>query len=381
MAERAAFDLAEGQHSSADVGLAVVIAVRGRLALLERTLRSIGEAVRTADGLPVEVIVLWDGADDPSAQVAAFEAATGVTSRCEHVHAGQSVKRNVGLSTTAMPVVLCVDSDVTIHPSLLGYLRQVFADDQVDAVAAPVHFPTPRGRLDAAVASMPFRQAFLWAAGSQALSWAPAATIALRVATARRLGGFESVVAGSDAGEDVDLGLRWSGLLGHPAVLPCGKLASQHARETWQGWRETLSRSWRFGWVEGPLWRRHPGFRRQVLPPLLPLGLTLAVASRLLIPTRGPAVMAVLILSGYGWWTLRSLRGAQMPWTSLPHACLLWALFDLARTLSLWRQGTATGGIWFHAEQPAGEWPRLASLSWALIGLSLSWMLYVAVGR
>lgn len=370
-----------------ELSITIVIPVRGRLSLLQKSLDSIAEARDRAPMALSEVIVVWDGPDDPTPQIADFSHRTGVLTRCLLVEAGPAMKRNVGMAAARTDVVLFMDADCIIHPDLLRATADAFTSFNVHALAPPVMFEPPIRLLEVATAVMPYRQAFMWAGSAERLWWAPAATLALRRSTMERLGGFWSVKHGSDRGEDVDLGLRWTNHLGRPAIETCPSCPSLHVRETWQGLYDALERAWRFGTSEGYLWSRHPMFRRRRMPPILAVALTCLLAVTLLallgIPALGALVtgtclLCIWIIDEVILFNRSGLRSA-----ALPAGFLLAFIFEIGRTFSLWRAGTLTGGLWFHHRQPAGEWRFLALNGWLLLAVGfLLWLfLLLPIGK
>jgi hypothetical protein len=358
----------------------VVIPFRGKLTLLEKLLDSIAKAWSRDPIILREVIVVWDGPNDPTPFVVDFSKQTVLATRCLFVEAGPARKRNVGMFAARADIALCVDADCTIHPDLLQSVASAFTFPDVHALAVPVIFESPTTLLESATAVMPYRQAFAWAKSGTRQWWAPAATIALRLCTVERLGGFWSAGQGPDRGEDVDLGLRWTIRLGTPAVVTIPSCASLHARETWYGLISSCERAWGFGTTEGLLWPRHPAFRRRRMPPILAAALVSLIASAVLavfgILTQGLLITGALLFCIWGIAEVNLFRQSGLQPAVLPAGFLLAFLFEMSRTLSLWRAGTLTGGLWFHQKQPAGEWRLLALNGWLLLDFGfLMWML------
>lgn len=367
--------------------VSIVIPVYRRLSLLQRLLNSIAEARDRAQMAPSEVIVVWDGPDDPTPQIVDFSHRTGMAARCLFVEAGPAMKRNVGIAAANADIILCVDADCTIHPNLLRVTADAFTSSDVHAFAVPVMFEPPVGLLEFANAVMPYRQAFTWAGSTERLWWAPAATIALRKSTVEHLGGFWSVGCGPDRGEDVDLGLRWTNRLGGPAVATCPSCPSLHARETWKRLYDVYERAWRFGTSEGYLWPRHPAFRRRRMPSILAAALLCLLAGMLLtvfgVPALGVLAIGTLLFCMWIVAEVVLFRQSGLRPAALPIGLSLAFVFEIGRTLSLWRAGTLTGGVWFHHRQPAGEWRFLALNGWLLLGVGflLSLLFLLTTGR
>lgn len=374
-------------QSEPKTGISIIIPVRGRLGLLRRLLESINDAkARLPSAIGYEVIVVWDGLEDPCTEVTEFSKRTDLVCRCLFLQAGQAMKRNVGMASAQYSIALCVDSDCTVHANLLKRVAETFMNTNTHAFAVPVEFEPSRGLLETAIAIMPYRQAFHWAESGEGQWWSPAATIALRLSTVKRFGGFSSVARGPDRGEDVDLGLRWTKRLGQPAIVTDPTVPSHHTRQTWVGWLKALERSWRFGASEGPLWQRHADFRRYREPPLLLIALvSIAIATVLSALSVWPwGLLLIGFLSLIGWFALEvnMLLQSGLPIKALPAGLLLFSVFEVARTLSLWRAGTLTGALWFHHRQPIGSWKFLSWNAWLLLifGL-LMWLSSIISGR
>lgn len=358
-------------------GISIIIPSRGRLALLLKLMDSIAEAHKKFSAIDCEAIVVWDGTENPTEDVTNFSKSTGLKTRCLFVEAGPATKRNVGMAVAQYNVALCVDSDCTIHPNLLVVIAEAFKEpDEIHALAVPVMFETPQGWLETATAAMPYRQAFNWAERGERLWWVPAATIALRLSVVEQLGGFWSVGCGPDRAEDVDLGLRWTERLGFPAVVTAPNCPSTHARETWGRLTEALRRAWYFGTSEGYLWRRHPSFSRRSIPPILAFAVVLAIAAAVLkvlplSPSWHLLTLSVLLFFSWCAVELLKLNRLGLPPATVPAWLSQALVFDLARTFSLWRSGTLTGGIWFHHQQAIGEWWVLVANGWLLLGVGI----------
>jgi len=360
----------------------IVIPFRGHLTLLQKLLNSIAEARNRIPMTLCEVIIVWDGPDDPTSLVTDFSRRSGLKVRCLFVEARQAMKRNIGMAAAHADVALCIDADCTIHPDLLKLVIDAFASPNVHMFAVPVMFEPPIGLLESVIAVMPYRQAFAWASNGERLWWAPGATIALRLSTVERLGSFWSIGRGSDRGEDVDLGLRWTNRLGSPAVATSPYCPSLHARETWHGLFNSCERAWRFGTSEGYLWLRHPAFRMRRIPPILSMALLsllfAAVLGVLGAFTWGPLVTGALLLCIWIITEVILFRQSGIRLVALPAGFLLAFLFETGRTFSLWRAGTWTGGLWFHHRQSAGEWRLLALNGWLLLCIGfLLWMFFL----
>lgn len=113
--------------------VSVVVPTRNSAGTLERCLRS-ARAQRHANGdcFPVEVIVVDNHSTDATALVAA-----GLADRVEVCGPERSAQRNRGTALAGAPVVLFVDSDMVLEPTVCAEVADRLADASVGAVIIP----------------------------------------------------------------------------------------------------------------------------------------------------------------------------------------------------------------------------------------------------
>ncbi|MDO8363745.1 MAG: mycofactocin biosynthesis glycosyltransferase MftF [Actinomycetota bacterium] len=207
------------------------------------------------------------------------------------VNRGPAAARNTGLAAVATPLVLFLDTDVSLPSSTAdgqpgaGWLQTLlahFADDRVALVAPRVagapgpswlagyerrHSPLDLGDQPARVA-----------AGTR-VSYVPAAALLCRTEAIRSLGGFDPVMR---LGEDVDLVWRLSAA-GHRCRYEPAVVAHHRPRA---GLGEWLRQRFGYGRSAAALARRHPG----ALSPVRLSGWSALVWA--LVVARRPAVAA-----------------------------------------------------------------------------------------
>jgi glycosyltransferase involved in cell wall biosynthesis len=113
----------------------VVIATRGRPAVLRETLASLARC----DPPPAETLVV-DGSDDGSAEPVAREASV----RYARSHPGLTTQRNVALDLVEGDVVVFLDDDVEADPRLFASLADGYRDPDVVGATGRVAEPDLR---------------------------------------------------------------------------------------------------------------------------------------------------------------------------------------------------------------------------------------------
>jgi cellulose synthase/poly-beta-1,6-N-acetylglucosamine synthase-like glycosyltransferase len=122
--------LYQTSHAKAAFGpeLSVVVPVYNNAGTLGRCL----EAVKSAPGPTREILVVDDGSNDGSGEIA---ASLGVRTIRHHDNHGCGIARNTGVEQTTAPIIVFVDSDVIIHPDALLRISDFMAkQSDCDAV-------------------------------------------------------------------------------------------------------------------------------------------------------------------------------------------------------------------------------------------------------
>jgi glycosyltransferase involved in cell wall biosynthesis len=136
--------------------VSVVVPTRGRAAYLEVTLDSL---LDQRGGIPYEIVVVDDGADDATAQAVA--ARPGVRYVAHGERRGLNAARNTGLRESGASLIAFVDDDVLVPP---GWLEALAAGarrhDDAEAFGGPIrarfegHPPRGCGREDPPITTL-----------------------------------------------------------------------------------------------------------------------------------------------------------------------------------------------------------------------------------
>jgi glycosyltransferase involved in cell wall biosynthesis len=172
-----------------DPAVSVVVPTRNRAEYLSVTLASI----RSQElDVPFEVVVVDDGSDDATADVA---AAAGAAYHRHATSRGPNAARNTGIAASSAPLVALVDDDIRAPE---GWLAAVVAGaerhDWAEALGGPIHAslegPAPRGcgRESAPITTLDLGPAdreakFVWSAN-----------MAVRRSAIERVGDFDEAV-------------------------------------------------------------------------------------------------------------------------------------------------------------------------------------------
>jgi glycosyltransferase involved in cell wall biosynthesis len=227
----------------------VILCTRNRPALLAEALDAILPTLRPADSL-----VVVDSASDSDATREVAEARNVRVVRAERP--GLSRARNLGVASTAGPVVVFTDDDCRPQPGWLEYLATPFADDQVGFVLGQV-------RADVHDAHLPFdaarpRLANRFSGPTDPIELGNGACMAFRRTAWNAIGGAdERLGAGTwlRSAEDHDLFCRllhhhWIGVYEPDALV---------LHRDWRTHREVIRYNWGVGLGTGAmvakLWR------------------------------------------------------------------------------------------------------------------------------
>ncbi len=272
-------------------GISVVIATKGRVALLEELLESLDVARGRFAGHS-EVILVDDSSPEDAARI---EAACAVHD-ARRIEFGPSVaqKRNVGVEHACYDIVLLLDSDCLATPELLCEHYRAYADPSVGAVAGLLEFTGPDTWFWRAVANSQFVVCFDFPRWMPTVPWTPTANCSMRRDTFLELGGFDAGFPNKPGGEDVDLGLR---LTSSGSTMVCRPRALvYHQKKTWTTVRSMIKRLWNYGSADYYLMERHPDLLWCCYPrrTLLVLGMLALVC--LLSSFVGPVMLVGFLL-------------------------------------------------------------------------------------
>jgi GT2 family glycosyltransferase len=224
--------------------MSVVICTNNGSATLRESLAGV-LALRYPD---YEVIVVSDGSSDDSAAIAAGYGGVRVI---ETPRQGLAAARNAGLQAARGEVIAYIDDDAIPDPDWLTHLAEAFASGPYAAAGGPNVLPPGSGRVAQCVANAPGGPTHVLLSDRDA-EHVPGCNMAIRAASLREIGGFDSQFRA--AGDDVDVCWR---LLDHGqriAFSP-GAVVLHHRRSTVGGY---LRQQRGYGRAEALLERKHP---------------------------------------------------------------------------------------------------------------------------
>ena len=260
--------------------VSVVIPVLDRAGELARCLESIRQIDYPRE--KIELIVVDDGSQDDSAQVARSYGAQVVSSG--GVRRGPAAARNVGAAQASGELLAFIDSDCTASPGWLVELVHLFRDDRLAAVGGQVEGMCDSSSVDryeAVMSSLSLGSRERFGNSGDDTFYLPSCNLLVRRALFLSVDGFEDSM---HVGEDVDLTWRLRDAGWTIAYLPAGRIFHEHRSSV----RSFMSRRFDYGTSEGMLQKLHPKRRKRfVLPPLLGV------------------VLALLALAPYcSWWLI-----------------------------------------------------------------------------
>ena len=321
-----------------------VIPVRDDAGRLQQCLASIRSNAYPAEA--VEVIVVDNGSQDGSSQVATAAGARVLCRRELHV----SALRNEGVRATAGEIVAFVDADHIIDPHWLACATKHFQDPVVGATGSSYLAPPHGTWVQRAYGRLRGR-----VAGVREVEWLGTGNLAIRRQVFQALRGFDTSL---NTCEDVDLcnRLRASGYrlvsddrlrsihLGDPVTLPCLFFS-----ELWRG-RDNLRVTFR-----GPVTLR--ALPSALVPILTLLLMGLTIIGILAAAWGGPRLILTSLLGLASLGVLRALRMMHSDlgntrWRHLIQDFAVACTYEVARALALiWRASHRTRRVRLAAGQ------------------------------
>lgn len=273
-------------------GISIVIATKGRVKLLGDLLKSVYEARGRFDKAS-EVLLVDDSSPSDAAQI---EALCGEYD-ARRIEFGPSVaeKRNVGARAARYDIILFLDSDCIATEELLNEHFRMYTDEKVGAVAGLLEFVGEDTWFWKAVSMTPFVVCFGFPGWMDEVPWTPTANCSVRKDVFEKVNGFDQSFPDKPGGEDVDLGLRITGM-GY--VMKCNKKALvYHSKKTWIPVKAMIRRLWHYGSADWYLVSKHPKYLMNVLP-RKPLTLAAGLLAILLSTaiTLNPLLLILLLL-------------------------------------------------------------------------------------
>lgn len=301
-------------------GISVVVPTRGRVRLLERLLCSLDKA-RSKFEYPVEILIVDDSPAPARQEIEQFCRVY----QAEYLPGTSSVreKRNLGIRESRYAIILFVDSDCEVTPSLFDEHIKGYRENNltIGGVVGVTEFVGEDSWTWDVIERTQFLNAFSFANRMEFAPWATCSNTSYRKDVLEKLGGFEIDWPLKLGADDADLGLRL-GKAGYR--LRCNPNAvAFHTRETWNSFSAVWKRAFRWGRMDVHLYyRRHKDRVKVLFPGFRHLLFLLSLAS---------VLEAVIFLS---------------PWLLLSPLAWLMLVLAFRATLTLMWEKKRIGDFW-----------------------------------
>ena len=233
----------------------IIIPNKNRADLIVGLMESLSHARNEFDG-ETEVLIIDDSNDENKAVI--LEAAEKYNCTIIDKACSVSEKRNYGASLAKYDILLFLDSDVRVLPSLINEYAKVFQSKKAQCVVGALEFEGKKYWYWDVVKSTPFTKPFYMPKGMSELPWGCSCNIAIKKWLFNEIGGF-SLDFKYPAGEDVDLGLRISDGM-HIKIYSAPDAVVYHSNETWRHYKEMKHRVNIYGKADVLLVDKHPKF-------------------------------------------------------------------------------------------------------------------------
>lgn len=320
-------------------GVSIVIATKGRVALLRRLLESLVTARRNYGG-KTEVILVDDSSPQDAEQIESMCREFGA----RRVYFSPSVagKRNFGAQAAIYEIVLFLDSDCVATPHLIEHHLCRYTGPEIGGVAGPLEFQGEENWFWKAVTASPFVICFQMPNWGETSSWATTANFSVRKTAFLDVNGFDETFPNKPGGEDVDLGLRMTkrGYL----IANTQEGLVYHDKETWMDPKQMFRRCWYYGRADVYLVERHPDFSCSATPRRMLLSLLAEAGMLAMAPKKPLSMLSAAALWPAADWLTRSLLSLRFGFqkTDLPHQAATQLLNDTNQLGYLWE--CAAGG-------------------------------------
>ena len=238
----------------------VVIATKGRVDLLADLLTSLKTA---REGYPgkTEVLLIDDSASADAEKIQAISLFHHANYR--YFSGNVAAKRNYGANEAKHEILLFLDSDCLVKPSLFQAYNAAYKKNSVCAVAGPLQFVGEDTWFWKAIAATPFVIGFYLPNWLEKLEWGVTANFTVRRWLFEKISGFDEALF-QKAGEDVDLGLRIrkAGF----EIHSCQQASISHSKKTWTPPKDMIRRVWNYGAADYWLISKHPE-KAVMIPP------------------------------------------------------------------------------------------------------------------
>jgi glycosyltransferase involved in cell wall biosynthesis len=308
----------------------------------EKTLPACLDALRNQTQPPDEIIVVDDGSQDRTAQVARDQGAHVF----EQVHQGPAVARNLGVHQASGDVILLTDADCEPVPEWIAEMMRTLADPQVDGVKGS--YRTRQREKVARLVQCEFEERYDRMERLETIDFIDTYAAAYRLAVLREKGGFDPAFPQA-VSEDAELSYRL-------AQKGCRLIFNRQAAVYhWHpsSWWAYVRRKIRFGFWRMIAYRLHPGkaVHDSYTPQLLKVQIALLY---LMLGSMGLALIypkmiwaALITLVSLSISAISFIRRAERQDKELANPALF---FIFARTLALaiGVAGGLVGMFFFH---------------------------------
>jgi len=172
-----------------------------------------------------------------------------------------SVNRNIGIRESKYDIILFIDSDCIATPNLLSAHYEKYKTDNIGGVVGLTKFIGPSKIGYKLMENTPFILPFKFALMRDEALWGPTSNISFRRDVLLQVGGFDESLPIIAGGEDVDIG--WKVVDAGYTIKTNPKAVVIHRRDTWNGLKDAISRSFRWGRADYYLVQKHP--RRKII--------------------------------------------------------------------------------------------------------------------
>lgn len=369
-------------------GISIVIPVAGRVKLVDALLCSVRRAQEDFSG-PSEILLLDNST--PQQQPAMKALAQSYQASYFVGSDNLSIKRNEGIQRARYNIVLFLDSDVVVSPTLLSRHFLAYKHGEVAGCLGYLQFVGPDNFIWKAVERTHVIDCFAIPLFQKTTNWGPTANISFRKDVLLKVGGFHSAFV-KPGGEDVDLGFR---IEDSGAIILCDQDAVvYHTKETWSSFRQVFKRFFYYGKADALLISRHKERTVWDIPTPSAFMMALSLSSISMAIVSGqcwslllPFLWVPIMLTAQAYFSLKLQKQAisLQNMTIEIIATLLFAQLDLSRMWGglVYRVPNAFfRRIIFFDDQQVVDWSAAATSAFAsiislFITLLLSTVLFV----
>ncbi len=225
-----------------------------------QTLPACLAALQGQTQLPGEIIVVDDGSQDQTAQVARAYGAQLL----EQPHQGPAAARNLGIRQARGDIILLTDADCEPEPTWVAEMTRPFADPRVVGVKGS--YRTRQQERVARLAQVEFEERYDLLERLATIDFIDTSAAAFRLAVLREMGGFDPAFPRA-VSEDAEFSYRLA-RAGYRLVFNRQAVVYHRHPSTWSAY---LRRKIKFGYWRMLVYRLHPGkaLRDSYTPQLL----------------------------------------------------------------------------------------------------------------